>query len=253
MIKEVKKSIKYNISKLRGYVSGDIRGLRENPCYSMKSDLVYEKIENFDGEKEVLEELLKRVGKGDVFFDVGANFGLYTVPIGISRKNVKVYSFEPIRDWFKMLKENMCINKVKYANPFMIALGKKVENKKMIRRNIVGSGMASYNYTKNYEKKVGDKSDRVSVRVSTLDALTKSNIVPIPNIIKIDVEGAEYDVVRGGEKTLSSKKCKKVLVEMHKTGSKKMAEKRLKSLGFSIESSWGRSSEVLQMWVKQKL
>ncbi|MBM3228373.1 FkbM family methyltransferase, partial [Candidatus Pacearchaeota archaeon] len=158
-----------------------------------------------------------------VFIDVGANIGKYSIMVGKRLGDkVKVIAFEPMPYTFEILKKNIELNKLKNIIPFEYALGKKEERLDFyLDREGVGGGAHSLikdnaNITKN----------KIGVCVKKLDDILKELKIKRVDLIKIDVEGAEADVLKGTEKTLKKyhpkiifeawnkeylEKCKKIL------------------------------------------
>jgi len=56
-----------------------------------------------------------------------------------------------------------------------------------------------------------DSSDGKNILTNTLDEVTESNNLPFPDFIKIDTQGSELDILKGGKKTIS--RCKLIYME----------------------------------------
>ena len=68
-----------------------------------------------------------------------------------------------------------------------------------------------------------------------LDSLVETNKLPIPDYIKIDVDGFEHKVIKGARKTLESKKIKSVIIELSPHLPEHMASvELLQNLGFKF-------------------
>ena len=145
--------------------------------------------------------LILNLGKGDTFFDVGANVGFYSL-LGaeLTGKEGKVYAFEPCPTVFPLLQTNVAAHQqveivrkalgaAEGSIEFFIAPGEHMVSSSTSREHIIETGIA-------------DQSQSVSVDCSTLDAFCFSNNV-FPKIIKLDVEGTEAEVLKGGEKFLT--------------------------------------------------
>ena len=132
---------------------------------------------------------------GMTVVDIGAGIGYYTL---LAAKRVGdeglVLSFEPDSFRFRILQKNARVNNWQNVRLFKIALSDKNERRKMKR----GVGFTP--------KGIGGK---VTVKVATLDSFLGS-----ADVIKIDVEGAELEVLRGMEKILVEGKAK-IICEVH--------------------------------------
>ena len=130
-----------------------------------------------------------------VFIDVGAHMGFYS--INLSKKKIEIYSFEPIKNNFNQLEENISINKIKNISVFNCALSNKKEIIKMWVPNKDKTGGFSV-YDKNDEelKKYEKKNNHIEISRSDLaDNLLSFKDIKIA--IKIDVERHEEEVLLG--------------------------------------------------------
>jgi FkbM family methyltransferase len=141
-----------------------------------------------------------------VAFDIGANVGDYSVELLENKHIARVYSFEPSKFTFQILKK-------KFENHSRIELINSAigafEGTTTLWKDSEGSGLASLTH-RNLDH-FGLKFDlNESVHVTTLDTWCAVNGVS-PDFIKIDVEGHELDVLKGGLETLQ--KCSVVQFE----------------------------------------
>jgi len=139
---------------------------------------------------------------GDIFLDVGANIGLHScVASHFVGNEGKVYAIEPHPETYKILKYNIYLNRLTNITAFQIALGSKNSTALIYDNPKLGRGSASLSPQKNANLKHGRK-----VKVKTIDTLIERKLLPIPNLVKIDVEGFELEVLKGARKLLSSSK-----------------------------------------------
>jgi len=130
------------------------------------------------------------------FLDLGAHFGIYTAFIGALNKNCKIYSFEPNKEAFEILSKNVIINNID-AKVYDIALSDKSGKIPFFGRSM----------------KVKDKSQSYYVKSMSFDTLrNKENIYP--DIVKLDVHGAEGKVLYGMKKALKND-IKHLFCELH--------------------------------------
>lgn len=153
---------------------------------------------------------ISKLQKGDTVLDIGANIGWFSL---VAAKHVgmhgHIHSFEPRPDTLRMLKRTILDNRLQdcvtvwpYAlsdNPGRLKLvwGKDTDNPG-------GSFMVN-------ESKVGPGQEAAEVNVAVLDELLPDIA---PDVIKIDVEGAEPRVFRGAQKAIARKKPP-ILSELH--------------------------------------
>lgn len=136
----------------------------------------------------------------DLFCDVGANAGVYTI-LAAHAVGCSVVAAEPVPRTFDLLMQNV------YAN----GISEQVD----ARRVGVGRTPSSLYFTSllwSYNHVVGSQSENtVEVEVQPLDVILGNRK---PTAIKIDVEGFEAEVVAGATKTLNSPEIQAVIIEM---------------------------------------
>jgi FkbM family methyltransferase len=156
--------------------------------------------------------------EGNVIVDVGAHIGAYTI-IGSKRvgPNGKVVSIEADPDNFDILNKNIQLNKLSNV----IALNYAVYSEEKRIKLYLPSGGEEESYTK-YNTIMSDRAHGdekfVEVKANTLDYLLLSNTIKQEeevNWIKIDVEGAEYEVLKGAKDIISKSTDITLLIEVH--------------------------------------
>jgi FkbM family methyltransferase len=152
--------------------------------------------------------LLHFLRSDDLFVDVGANVGSYTI-LACSAVRARGIAFEPVPNTFYRLVENIRLNhldeKVKCINK---GLGSHEGN----------IAFTSENDTTNHAVASSEKCENaVNVEVVTLDTALNGNA---PSLIKIDVEGYETPVLEGAQKTLEKQELNAVIMELNGSGSR---------------------------------
>jgi FkbM family methyltransferase len=160
-------------------------------------------------ERQMLERLLGIAQRGDVFYDIGAHTGLYSVLLGKALgAEGAIVAFEPERENYAHLVENLELNQLTTVRAVPKALGDH-------------SGEATL-----YLGKVGNLSmvppDAADMQAETIevvngDRFVQGNRLPAPRLVKIDVEGYEYAVLQGLRQTLSDPCCELICCEIHPT------------------------------------
>lgn len=171
------------------------------------NSLLFKIIYNGNSYEELFDKFFRsKIKSGFCVYDIGANMGLYSIQFSnIVGSGGKVFSFEPSIINFKKLSDN--VNNISNIININNAVGKEV-SKLFISQGIDEIGATS---------KLNDSINGVGnwVDVTTIDELIKK--LPIPNAIKIDVEGFEINVLEGARKTLMNPELKVVGVEIHFT------------------------------------
>lgn len=155
----------------------------------------------------------------DVFFDIGANVGLYTCLVGEKLSTGKVVAFEPHPANYERLIENVQLNN-QSARVENLGLSNSQRSAELtVGRNISGAGgpRVSNNCT-------DDKT--VPIKLTSGNYYISEHEI-VPDVIKIDVEGHEYEVIKGIEKALKSHAPRAIYCEIHPD--------KLQNLGYSTQ------------------
>jgi FkbM family methyltransferase len=147
-----------------------------------------------------------------VFLDIGANVGVYGIALATRLSNLQILAFEPLLKCFRLAQENFKLNNCSdRISAFNFALGDEITNRVMFTPLFTGTAGASF---ANQHPNEGLPT-RETVEVKTLDSLHLSTV----DLIKIDVEGFEFQVLQGGRETLAREKPT-VIVEILRKWSK---------------------------------
>lgn len=159
-------------------------------------------------EFEDMAFLLHFLRPDDLFIDIGANVGSYTI-LAAAVSGSSVVAFEPIPTTYVRLLANIQVN----AGLRVIALNEGL-----------GAKSGHLLFTDNLDAEnhvlpsdVINDGESISVKVNTLDAAVRGLN---PKMIKIDVEGFEKEVIRGGSNTFISPSLLAVLIELNGSGSR---------------------------------
>ncbi|MFT3738806.1 MAG: FkbM family methyltransferase [Breznakibacter sp.] len=145
--------------------------------------------------------LLHFLGKDDMFVDVGANVGVYSI-LASGVAGARSIAIEPSDETAKILKRNIAINNLDGAVTHV--------------QCVVGDHRGNISFTKGLEatNRVTREEDETRnselLEEDTLDNLLKSST---PSLIKIDVEGYELNVLKGARNTLQKPGLKILLIE----------------------------------------
>ena len=148
-------------------------------------------------ERYVVTKLLKIIKPGDICWDIGANIGFYTCLLASQVENTgAVVAFEPAAHTCDYLHENISLNQFTNVNVVNKGIGDKSEQGNLYYSEAaLTEGTASLKYAEG-------RAASESVTLDTIDNLI--SVLPPPNFIKIDVEGYQLEVLRGGESCLKT-------------------------------------------------
>jgi FkbM family methyltransferase len=155
-----------------------------------------------------------RVGKGDVMFDIGANVGAYSMVAAKKRGGgARVYAFEPSYVNVATLSANIALNDLGgQITPMPLALSASTGMNVLNLRDL-DSGSARHGLGDQMPDD-GQVAFRQPVMTFRLDDLIEHFDVPMPNHIKMDVDGGELDVLAGASRTLACGTLRSMLVEV---------------------------------------
>ena len=168
-------------------------------------------------EDDEVSYIKKNLKPGMAFFDIGANIGYYSLLASNLVGNTGVvHSFEPSPRMFEELKFNIGLNKV----------GNAYQNKLALSDHCGVGNLSRYERGKEVFGSLSERSfpgfkvlGYDEVTLGTLDDYVYKNKIKNIDFIKMDVEGAELLVLKGGKKTLEELKPKNILFEFVKVNS----------------------------------
>lgn len=156
---------------------------------------------------------------GDIFLDVGAHIGKYSLQVADKiGENGSVIAVEPMPECYKALEENIVLNKFNNIIPLNFAAWDKDCILKLFIGDKMGHNSIKSNMGLGY----------LDVKARELDGLLEEMKVERVDWIKIDVEGSEYEVLRGLKKTLEENDPK-FIVEVKEPNKKKVLDMMKKS------------------------
>lgn len=147
---------------------------------------------------------------GGNFFDIGAFNGIYSYILAPKAKNDFFISFEPDTRFLDLIKYALENLSRKYSNIYNQLISTPVGNGDNVNYNLPNLGP---NGEVGNPCFFGDSNSKNGTKTITIDQYVNDTNI-IPNIIKIDVEGAELNVLNGCKETLSKHKPK-IILEIH--------------------------------------
>lgn len=201
---------------------------------------------------------------GGVFFDIGANIGIYSLYYAKTKEG-SVYSFEPSVFNLRQLAKNVSINKMSkritiISNPLTDITG--------IASFINGSAdeggaLSAFGVDYGHDGETMESEIMYGLLGFSLDDLLEKNILmETPSLIKIDVDGIEHLILKGASNTLKSATLKSLFIEVNDDFEEQSHQVRviLESAGFTLKEK--RHSEMLdgsakfgrtynQIWVRK--
>lgn len=161
-------------------------------------------------------EWIRSFAPNEMMVDIGANVGMYTIWAAKTR-GTRVYAFEPESQNFALLYKNIMLNGLAgVVTGFCAALTDKEEVSLLHLSTFeVGGSCHSFGERVNFRLQPHEFAYAQGCFSTTLDNLVARGVVPVPNHIKIDVDGLEHRVLAGCQSTLKDARVKSVLVEIN--------------------------------------
>lgn len=176
-----------------------------------------------DMEPEQTERMASEISAGDIFFDVGANVGYYSIlASSIVGKDGLVVSFEPLDRNRSFLEKHKELNAAENMQILPFAISDASGTAMFFEGSDPAMGGLTVKDGREFE-----------VETVTLDDVV-SRIGHTPTVMKIDVEGAEMAVLKGGERTLRSAKPK-IFLSTHSPDLRRDCIEILSTIGYFCE------------------
>jgi FkbM family methyltransferase len=145
----------------------------------------------------------------DVCIDVGGNEGYFSILASSLCTEGKVYCIEPQSRMQKILQQNIRTNNVHSVNIYQMALSDREGQVDLfLLPSVISSCSTTYKRTKKFFIKE-------KVPSITLDSFFKNNNIGRVRLLKIDIEGSEYNVVKGGLGVLGRQDVDFIALEYH--------------------------------------
>lgn len=166
-----------------------------------------------------LANLLCRIN-GSVFLDIGSHMGYYSWLL--SKNFDRIYAFEPNPANYEMLTNTIRLGRLDNVKPVKMAVS-----------DSEGTAVLYYSPRSGNQSLLGSgHQDGFSVRTTTLDNL----VGEVVELVKVDVEGAEWMVVTGGERALREGRIRTMLIEVHVKSERAKFERFFKDRNY--RTSW---------------
>ena len=197
-----------------------IQILNQKINFFIPNQLVEWRVDTFHTkEPETLDWIDTFDKSGDfIFWDIGANIGLYSIYNSLKHKKSQTISFEPSTSNLRVLSRNISINNLFDRIKIFTVPLTKGENKFLIMKEgefQEGGALNSFGENFDFEGKKFSSKMNYQIYGTNINYLIDNKILDIPDYIKIDVDGIEHLILEGGNKYLSNKKIKSLSIEIN--------------------------------------
>lgn len=175
-------------------------------------------------EQPILKHLLSQLQPDDVFYDIGANLGLYSCLVA-DLVEPMVVSFEPHPKNANRLAQNVALNESEVSVQRLALAASSGSTQLRLSPGFDPDKLGSAGHTLLTEF-YDEESDTIAIEKKRGSEFVTDGDVPAPTVLKIDTEGTEMSVLEGFNSTLAHPECRLVYCEIH--------EDRLRSQGYSV-------------------
>jgi len=198
MIKENLKNLAYSFLNL---INGGKGIVREINGMKVRFPAKWSRYYESDYEAENYNFLRDYVKPGMHVIDIGAHIGLFSATCStLVGPKGKIVSFEPTPGTFNVLRETLTLNQCNNVQPVQAAVSNRTGTD-----TFYISHVAACNSNSLVKNKEGDEVTAYDVKLVTIDSIITDNLLQ-PSLIKIEAEGAELDVLKGGTTTFATYK-----------------------------------------------
>ena len=168
------------------------------------------------------------INVNDTVIDIGAHIGLFSLLVSQLCKTGKILSFEPVRENFDLLVSNLKLNHIENVLPFNMAVSK---NSGKLNLFLNDDQSAHSIFPKS--------SESISVESTSLQKIFEENKISSCKLLKLDCEGAEYEIIDSLPSEYLNK-IQNIVMEYHSADTKpelvKNLIQKIKNAGFKIKT-----------------
>lgn len=182
---------------------------------------------------------------GEVLVDIGANVGMYTIWAAKTR-GVKVFSFEPEAQNYALLNRNIVLNGLDgQVKAYCVGLSDQAGYSELHLSALnVGGSCHSLGERLDFKNEPMNPVFSQGCVSARLDDLVATAVLPVPDHIKLDVDGIEPRIISGARRVLSDRKVRSLLIETNQNlPSHMQMVADLESLGFRYDPAQVAAAE----------
>jgi len=234
---EFKEKIKTKSQEL--YISIAEPESKKTIKFSIHNNTTLWRAQTLFSKEPITIDWIKNFSKEKIFYDIGANIGIYSIFASLISQ-VKTFSFEPESNNYQILMENIILNNLmEYIIPYPIGISDTTELTSLYLSQFgkaQSHHMVKESLNANLEKK--ETKFKQGIFTTSLNKLITKWDLPIPNYLKIDVDGIEYKIIEKSDFLLEKKELESILIEINsnRKEDKKIIQKLL-SYDFTFDKS----------------
>jgi len=219
------------------------------------------RVETYSSKEPETLEWIDCIPAEAVFWDIGANIGLYSV-YAAKKRGCSVYAFEPSVFNLELLARNIYLNDLSNKVCILpLALSDQMSISAMCMTSTDwGGALSSFGKEFGWDGKTINKTFEYSMLGVSMDDVVNKLNIPLPEYIKMDVDGLEHFILKGGTSVISQ--IKEIIIEVNDdfVEQAEQCQSLLKQAGLTLKekrhsdmiasSTVGFQNSYNQIWVK---
>jgi FkbM family methyltransferase len=199
-------------------------------------------VEFFNNDR--LAEMERLKWKPQVIYDLGANIGIASLSLAMLCPEARIYGFEPVPTNFEICSLNY--SNLTNAQAFNCAIG---SSSGTMSFEFANDDLRGGRLTPNIANESFNSCKKIKVAVWTIADLIEIKGLAAPDFLKVDVEGAELDVLNG--LGIYAKGIKQMHIETHSAELRDKCIRWLNLNGFKIEEEIHYTENLGGLWAKK--
>ena len=178
--------------------------------------LTHAQAAGFQAQEPDTVEWIDAFSDDTVFWDIGANIGTFALYAGL-KPAVRVLAFEPAASSFAVLNRNIELNSLDRITAYCIAFAGDTRLASLnMASTSPGASMHGFGTERNQFGGAIDVNFRQGAVGFSIDDFVTMFSPLLPTHVKVDVDGIEADILRGGRRTLSAQSVRSMIVEVER-------------------------------------
>ena len=190
------------------------------------------------------------VPDGAVVLDLGANIGAFTIYATATARGVRVYAYEPLPGFCKMLQENVRLNGQNESVHIFNCAVAAAEGEREL-----GWGGDAFFFPTLLPSASGENRENILVRTTTLAQILESNHLVRVDFLKMDCEGAEYEILYGTPSSIL-RRISQIRMEYHNLDTGERNAHRLEQFlarnGYAVTRIRSTSESNGTLWAQRE-
>jgi len=184
--------------------------------FEISNDKARWRVQTLFTKEPVTIEWLRKMHKGAVLYDIGANVGMYTVFAALARE-ARVLAFEPESQNYALLNRNIALNALESTvAAYCAAVSDATHADRLYLSEFeAGTSCHSFGEQVGHDLRPRPAAFTQGCLSIALDEWIAEGRLPVPQYVKVDVDGFEHKALRGMAKTLRDAQVRSLIVELN--------------------------------------